>query len=258
MTMLASSNICIHSLYLCIREKLMSDGFNSLRAYSREAIILIAAFFGLNALLYLVFHTDMRLFFVSARVMLTWESILAGLMYIPFFLIFYISNSLRVNCSMRPSNWSEWLSKVISFLGNTLGLVAILVIEYLPFIRTGTIGYTDTAAPQWLFVNMLFSIIPLMAALPLLNRFFFNKSGRAWVGPIVICVIFIMMTTSGTTIYYMIGEGEPAMKKIVCFILCALLLATSLVSCKKEEETEGVKLISGESLAARSSSLEWR
>ena len=39
------------------------------------------------------------------------------------------------------------------------------------------------------------------------------------------------------------------MKKIVCFILCALLLATSLVSCKKEEETEGVKLISGESLA---------
>lgn len=169
------------------------------------AIILIAAFFGLNGLLYLVFHTDMRLFFVSARVMLTWESILAGLMYIPFFLIFYISNSLRVNCSMRPSNWSEWLSKCIALLGNTLGLVAILVLEYLPFIKTGTIGFTDTAAPQWLFVNMLFSIIPLMAALPLLNRFFFNKSGRAWVGPIVVCVIFIMMTTSGTTIYYLMG-----------------------------------------------------
>lgn len=169
------------------------------------ALILILTFFGMNWLCYLIFHVDMRFFFVSARVMSNWNSILAGLMYIPFFLIFYLSNSLRVNCGMRPSNWPEWLSKIIAVLGNTLGLVAILFVEYLPFVSTGTIGYTDTAAPQWLFVNMLFSIIPLMFALPLFNRFFFNKSGRAWVGGIVICVIFILMTTSGTTIYYLNG-----------------------------------------------------
>lgn len=169
------------------------------------ALILILSFFGMNWLCYLIFHVDMRFFFVSARVMGNWNSILAGLMYIPFFLIFYLSNSLRVNCGMRPSNWPEWLSRVVAVLGNTLGLVAILFIEYLPFISTGTIGYTDTAAPQWLFVNMLFSVIPLMFALPLFNRFFFNKSGRAWVGGIVICVIFVLMTTSGTTIYYING-----------------------------------------------------
>lgn len=124
-------------------------------------------------------------------------------MYVPFFLIFYLSNSLRVNCGMRPSNWPEWLSKIIAVLGNTLGLVAIMVIEYAPFISSGTIGYTDTEAPQWLFVNMLFSIIPMMFALPLFNRFFFNRTRRAWLGGIVICVIFILMTTSGTTIYYL-------------------------------------------------------
>ena len=103
---------------------------------------------------------------------------------------------------MRPANWSEGVSKVISVLGNTLGLLAIMFIQYIPFMVNGTIGYTGTVGPQWLFVNMLFSIVPMMAALPLLNRYFFNKSGRAWIGAMVICAIFIIMTGSGTTIYY--------------------------------------------------------
>ncbi len=164
--------------------------------------ILILAFFALDGLCYAIFHVDMRFFFISARFTLNPSAILAMAMYLPFFFIFYMSNSLRVNCSMRPSNWPEWLSQLISVLGNTLGLVAIIVIQYASFGSTGVIGYTGSVGPQWLFVNMLFSIIPMMAALPLLNRYFFNKSGRAWIGAMVICAIFIIMTGSGTTIYY--------------------------------------------------------
>ena len=164
--------------------------------------ILILAFFALDGICYGIFHVDMRFFFLSARFTLNPKAILAMAMYLPFFFIFYMSNSLRVNCSMRPSNWPEWLSQVISVLGNTLGLVAILVVQYATFASTGVIGYTGSVGPQWLFVNMLFSIVPMMAALPLLNRYFFNKSGRAWIGAMVICAIFIIMTGSGTTIYY--------------------------------------------------------
>ena len=166
------------------------------------AAILILSFFALDGLCYAIFHVDMRFFFLSARFTLNFKAILAMAMYLPFFFIFYMSNSLRVNCSMRPSNWKEWVSKVIAVLGNTLGLVAIVIIQYAPFGKTGFIGYTGSVGPQWLFVNMLFSIIPMMAALPLLNRFFFNKSGRAWIGAMVVCAIFIIMTGSGTTIYY--------------------------------------------------------
>ena len=164
--------------------------------------ILILSFFALDGLAYAIFHADMRFLLLSARFTLNPKAILAMAMYLPFFFIFYMSNSLRVNCSMRPSNWPEWLSQIISVLGNTLGLVAIIVIQYIGFGSTGLIGYTGTVGPQWLFVNMLFSIVPMMAALPLLNRYFFNKSGRAWIGAMVICAIFIIMTGSGTTIYY--------------------------------------------------------
>ncbi len=164
--------------------------------------ILILSFFALDGLCYAIFHVDMRFFFLSARFTLNGKAILAMAMYLPFFFIFYMSNSLRVNCGMRPSNWPEWLSQLISVLGNTLGLVALVAVQYAPFISTGTIGFTGSVGPQWLFVNMLFSIIPMMAALPLLNRWFFNKSGRAWIGAMVVCAIFIIMTGSGTTIYY--------------------------------------------------------
>ena len=35
------------------------------------------------------------------------------LMYVPFFLIFYISNSVRVNLSMRLDGWKEWQSMLL-------------------------------------------------------------------------------------------------------------------------------------------------
>ena len=166
------------------------------------AAILILSFFALDGLCYAIFHVDMRFFFISARFTLNFKAILAMAMYLPFFFIFYMSNSLRVNCAMRPSNWPEWLSKLIAVLGNTLGLVALIIVQYAPFASTGMVGFRGEVGPQWLFVNMLFSIIPMMAALPLFNRWFFNKSGRAWIGAMVICAIFIIMTGSGTTIYY--------------------------------------------------------
>ncbi len=191
----------VHQSY-CSKLDPMRMNFSDLWKTLVLAAILILSFFALDGLSYAIFHVDMRFFLLSARFTLSPKPILAMAMYIPFFLIFYISNSFRVNCSMRPENWPEWLSQLIAVLGNTVGLIGIMVMQYAPFISTGTIGYTSTVGPQWLFANMLFSIIPMMAALPLLNRYFFNKTGRAWLGPIVVCVIFIVMTGTGTTIYY--------------------------------------------------------
>lgn len=191
----------VRATYLSKLEPLKLGGMDVVKTLGL-ALILILSFFAIDYAVYGMFHVDARFLFISARVSFNGRAILAMLMYIPIFFIFYFSNSLRVNCSMRPSNWPEWLSQLIAVLGNTLGLIAILFLQYIPYATTGTIGFTDTTAPQWLFVNQLFSIIPMMAALPLFNRFFFNKTGRAWLGAIVICTIFIIMTGGATTMYY--------------------------------------------------------
>lgn len=191
----------VHQSYRFILSPLKMKGKDVLKMLGLAAI-LIGSFFALDYLEYLIFHSDMRFLFLSARVTFNARAFLAIAMYIPFFFLFYFSNSLRVNCSMRPANWKEWLSKLIAVLGNTVGLIAILLIQYIPMLTTGQVGYTSTVGPEWLFVNLLFSIIPMMAALPLFNRFFFNRTGNVWLGPIVTCVIFIVMTGGATTIYF--------------------------------------------------------
>ena len=191
----------VHASYRSILNPLKLGWKDALKTVGMAAI-LICAFFALDYLIYGIFHTDMRVLFISARVSFSWRAILAIAMYIPFFFLFYFSNSLRANCSMRPANWKEWLSKLIAMLSNTVGLIAIVFIQYIPMIASGQIGYTGTVGPEWLFVNLLFSIIPMMAALPLFNRFFFNRTGSVWLGPIVTCVIFIVMTGGATTIYF--------------------------------------------------------
>ena len=50
------------------------------------------------------------------------------LMYLPFFFLFYIGNSIRVNITNRVEGWSEFKSTFISCLGNSIGLIAIMEI----------------------------------------------------------------------------------------------------------------------------------
>ena len=119
------------------------------------------------------------------------------LMYFPLFFIFFFSNSLRVNGSMRFQDQSEWQSRLIAGFANSLGLIMIIVIQYVTYASTGTVFWTDT----WLSVNLLFGIVPMMFILPYFNRIFFQLTGRVYLGPIVTCLIFIMILSTNTVVY---------------------------------------------------------
>ena len=64
------------------------------------------------------------------------EMLIVLIMYIPFFFIFFLSNSLRVNGGMRFKNQKEWLSRLIAGLANSSGLFLIIVIQYSFFYWT--------------------------------------------------------------------------------------------------------------------------
>ena len=159
------------------------------------ACIVSGAFFALVHFCYGAFNVDLRFELLSARP-LTRRTVLVTLNYIPLFFIFYFSNSLRVNGSMRPANWSEGKSLAISVLGNTVGLILIEIIQYSSFAITGTVFWTT----EWLYINLLLTIIPMMALLPIFNRAFFNKTGRVWLGPLVTVMVFIGMTIANVAV----------------------------------------------------------
>tara|TARA_B100000965_G_C19234192_1_gene601475 strand:+ start:117 stop:530 length:414 start_codon:yes stop_codon:yes gene_type:complete len=125
------------------------------------------------------------------------EMLIVLAMYFPLFFVFFFSNSLRVNGSMRFIGQSEWKSRLIAGIANSLGLMMIIVIQYVTYASSGTVFWTT----NWLSVNLLFGIVPMMFILPYFNRVFFEMTGRVYLGPIVTCLIFIMILTTNTVVY---------------------------------------------------------
>ena len=149
--------------------------------------------------IYYLFHIDYRFWFMGVRVFQP-EMILVLLMYFPLFFIFFFSNSLRINGSMRFQGQAEWKSRLIGGFANSLGLIFIIIIQYSFFAATGTV-YWSSNSTDWLSVNLLFGIVPMMFILPYFNRIFFEMTGRVYLGPIVTCLIFIMILSTNTVVY---------------------------------------------------------
>ena len=178
---------------MCIRDR------NELSKTIFLGLIVFASYYLILFVVYFFFHIDYRFWFMGVRVFQP-EMILILLMYFPLFFIFFFSNSLRVNGSMRFKNQAEWKSRLIAGFANSLGLIFIIIIQYSVFAATGAV-YWSSNSTDWLSVNLLFGIVPMMFILPYFNRIFFQMTGRVYLGPIITCLIFIMILSTNTVIY---------------------------------------------------------
>lgn len=160
------------------------------------AFSLFLFFFLVLFLIYYFLHVDYRFLFMGVRIFQPPLLVLLA-MYVPFFFLFLLSNSLRINGAMRFEGESEFRSMLVGGVANSLGLMLIVVVQYLTFALTGTVYWTD----GWLYVNLLFAVVPMMFVLPFFNRYFFNMTGRIYLGPMTTGLIFIMILISNTVIY---------------------------------------------------------
>jgi hypothetical protein len=170
------------------------------------ALIVLGAFYVLLFGSYAIFHTDFRFIFIAASADFPIKMLVVALEYLPLFFIFYLANSIRVNAAGRFEGQKEWVSLLIMGLGNSVGLMLILAIQYVSLARTGTVFWTGTTEgtvgrQDWIFINLLFGIIPMMFLLPYFHRYFFRLTGRVYLGPMVTCLIFIMMLLTETVCY---------------------------------------------------------
>ena len=160
------------------------------------ALTVFASYYALLFLIYYIFHVDYRFWFMGVRIFQP-EMLLVLAMYAPIFFIFFFSNSLRVNGAMRIKGQAEWKSMLIAGVANSLGLFLIILLQYVTFALTGTVFWTT----NWLSVNLLFAIVPMMFVLPYFNRYFFYMTGRVYLGPMVTTLVFIMILSTNTVVY---------------------------------------------------------
>ena len=159
-------------------------------------LLVFLIYYGTLNVIHFIFHVDYRFWFMGVRIFQP-QMLLVLAMYFPFFFVFFLSNSLRVNGAMRFENQPEWISRLVAGLANSSGLIMIIVIQYFVFLYTGSVFWTT----NWLSVNLLFGIVPMMFFLPYFNRVFFEMTGRIYLGPGITCLIFIMILSTNTVVY---------------------------------------------------------
>ena len=159
-------------------------------------LLVFLIYYGTLNVIHFIFHVDYRFWFMGVRIFQP-KMLLVLAMYFPFFFVFFLSNSLRVNGAMRFENQPEWISRLVAGLANSSGLIMIIVIQYFVFLYTGSVFWTT----NWLSVNLLFGIVPMMFFLPYFNRVFFEMTGRIYLGPVITCLIFIMILSTNTVVY---------------------------------------------------------
>lgn len=140
-----------------------------------------------------IFNVDARFTFVAIRVT-NKRYLVYMLEYLPFFFIFYLSNSVRVNLSAQTNNsskgWGKVLQYVLAVLANTIGLFTIFAIQYVSIGVNGLMYWTT----NWLFTNMLWILIPLMFILPIFQKIIYEKCGNIYLGALITCLIFITIS----------------------------------------------------------------
>jgi hypothetical protein len=160
------------------------------------AIVLFLGYYALLGAVYATLHVDYRFLFMGVRPFQPDMLVLLA-MYAPFFLLFFLSNALRVNGAMRVEGAVEWKSLLLAGFANSGGLLLIVVVQYATFAATGTVHWTE----GWLYVNLLFAVVPMMFVLPYFNRYFFRLTGRVYLGAITTCLVFVMILLSNTVCY---------------------------------------------------------
>ena len=98
---------------------------------------------------------------------------------------------------MRFSNVLKLKTLFFHGLATSIGLLLIICIQYVTFFKTGTVYWTD----GWLYVNLLFGVVPMIFFLPFFHNYIFQMTGTIYLGPMITCLVFIMSLLSNTVCY---------------------------------------------------------
>lgn len=165
------------------------------------AVITFVAAYALLVVIKFFFLSDVRFWVFSIKT-LTPAKFFVLLKYLPFFLFFYLINSLLLNSFTRMRDQKEWINILLMVVANVAGLALLTTLDYTWLFDKGVkmfpyVPYppkTTSALAGVLLWNLLF-ILPLAA---ISARLFFKKTGTIWLGGFVNALIITLYATSNT------------------------------------------------------------
>ncbi len=171
--------------------------------------VLLAAILFLFA--YLIEHTLESIFIVDFRFIFPFASDLTAyrtklwFTYFPFLLVGFLLTGVFLHGQLRRPQKSAWLKTFISgsvsnVLVLTLPLVLLLAVQYVPLFSIGMIPLVGPGGMLIAFTHNLFHIIGVLIMIIPISTWFYQLTGRIYLGAVLCAALVTWMFVSSQVI----------------------------------------------------------
>lgn len=159
------------------------------------ALIVVVSAFGLVFIADYLFKSDFR-FWVIAVKAFTPDKIGISFIYLPFFLLFYIANSVAVNCfNYVAIGKKEWMNTALIALFNGLAPMVIVAIQYINFFITGEVFFTSVSNIVGIW---LFPIIVILPVTAILSRMIYKTTRNPYLAGVLNALVVTLISCTNT------------------------------------------------------------
>lgn len=163
------------------------------------AILVAAASYSLVFLSEYFFTSDFRVWVLAVKAF-TPDKLRIALPYFPLFLIYYIANSVSVNCFNHvKSKYGEWANTALLAFFNGLGPFLLVALQYGVFFKTGELYFARPASPEGPIGGIwLFPIIVILPAAAIISRKIYRYSNNPYLGGMVNGLLVTVISCTNT------------------------------------------------------------
>ncbi len=163
------------------------------------AAVVVTAAFGIVFVLDWLFKTDFRLWVVAVKAFEA-DKLWMVLLYIPFFLLYFVANSVAINAFNRFTiRGKEWGNTAVLALFNALAPIILVAAQYTHFFITGDVipGFGG------IFSIWLFPVILILIVTAVISRKLYRATNNPYIaGFINAAVVTIISVTNTLTVVY--------------------------------------------------------
>lgn len=139
------------------------------------------------------FNTDFRIWTLVAKPFSS-LILLQSLVYLPFFAIFYMITAFTLNHGICVEGRKEWMNYLLISVVNSASVIIILLMQYIPLLQTGYLGFPNENLRPILAFNM----VPILIIAAIFSRYFYKKTGNVWIAGFLNTMLVTIMTCANT------------------------------------------------------------
>ncbi|MBA8817209.1 pimeloyl-ACP methyl ester carboxylesterase [Microbacterium halimionae] len=161
--------------------------------------VVVTAAFAIVFVMDYFFKTDFR-FWVLAVKAFEADKLWIALLYVPFFLVYFIANSVAVNGFNRfTMRGKEWVNTLLLAVANSFAPIVLVVAQYTTFFISGELipGFGG------IFSIWLFPVIVILAASAVISRKIYRVTNNPYIGGFINAAAVTIISVSNTlTVIY--------------------------------------------------------